>query len=165
MDRGALWAVVHGVTKSQIQLNMHDRGKRVLIKIKERILEAAKEKFLIRKENVIRLQLDFSAETLQSGDGKIIYSECRKGIRSNQEYFTQKMCTSEKKEKERLSQTNKSWGSSSPLVLLHKKRWKSSSSYSEWTLITNMKMENPLVKVSIQLNSKTAILSMKMQLD
>ena len=108
MDRGALWAIVHGVTKSQTRLNMHDRGKRALIKIKERILEAAKEKFLICKENVIRLQLDFSAKTLQSGDGKMIYSECRKGIRSNQEYFTQKMCTSEKKEKERFSQTNKS---------------------------------------------------------
>ena len=75
MDRGALWAVVHGVKKSQTQLSMHVGGKRALIKIKERILEAAKEKFLICKENVIRLQLDFSAETLQSGDGKITYSK------------------------------------------------------------------------------------------
>ena len=65
----------------------------------QRILEAAKEKFLICKENVIRLQLDFSAETLQPGDGKITYSKCRKGRRSNQEYFTQKMCTSEKRRK------------------------------------------------------------------
>ena len=63
------------------------------------------------KGTFIKLQADFPAETFQ------IRREKKKLLKGKK---IQQICTSEIKERERLSQTNTSWGSLLPLVLLYK---------------------------------------------
>ena len=61
-----------------------------MAKVKERILNAAREKQRVSyKGTSIRLSDDFSIETLQARRSGIIYSKSRKGKTFNLGYYTQ----------------------------------------------------------------------------
>ena len=77
------------------------------VKGKERDLKATREKQLVTyKRTPIRLQVDFSAETLQARNKWDDIFKVLKEKTANQEYYMQQSCPSELKD--RIFQTNKS---------------------------------------------------------
>lgn len=80
-----------------------------MLKVKEKIFKAVREKWLLTyKRAPIRLSTDFSAEALQARRGSwVIFSKYREKALCHQEYYTRQNYSSEMKERERHSQTNK----------------------------------------------------------
>lgn len=75
---------------------------------KQKILKAGEKWLFTNKGASIRLQVDFTAGTWQASSG-MMYTKYWKKQYVNQEYYTQKSCLSEVKERQRHPQTNKSW--------------------------------------------------------
>ena len=117
----------------------HIVTKLLKIKDKERILKDAKEKKLITYKGPPIGCQQISSRTVIEQEKVNYLLKVLKEKTANQEYFSQQSCISGIKERQNLSQ--KKWNLRKSITpdLYYKKYWKSSFSWNERILISNMR--------------------------